>query len=88
MFLKPNTLRKYQEADDTQDASNDCNSTPRWSIGLKRKVKGNGTFVVTKPENIQLIHPPITTIGKTLIKFPFTKSVNIADELGVTGGRF
>ena len=88
MFLNPKTLRKYQEADDTHEASNDCNSTPRWSIGLNLNVRGNGTFVVTNPENIQLIHPPITTMGRTLIKLPLTRSVSIAEELGAAGGRF
>lgn len=39
--------------------------SPRCSIGLNLRVSGNGTLVVTKPENIQFIQPPITTIGKT-----------------------
>lgn len=108
MLLKPKTLRKYHEADDTHAASKEASSTPRCNIGLKRNVSGKGTFVVTNPENIQLIHPteqnvihgqitpsfhianlpPITTIGKTLIKFPFTKSDSIAVEFGETGGLF
>lgn len=88
MFLNPKTLRKYHEADETHEASNDWSSTPRCNIGLNRRVSGKGTLVVTKPENIQLIQPPMTTIGKTLIKFPLTKSVNIADEFGVAGGLF
>lgn len=111
MLLKPKTFRKYHEADDTHAASKEASSTPRCNIGLKRNVSGKGTFVVTNPENIQLIHPtknkngqviksnqeliavsgvlpPMTTIGRTLIKFPLTKSDNIADEFGVTGGLF
>lgn len=88
MLLKPKTFRKYHEAEDTQAASSEASSTPRWSIGLKRNVSGKGTFVVTKPENIQLIHPPMITIGNTLIKFPFTMSESIAVEFGLTGGRF
>lgn len=57
MLLKPKTFRKYQDADDTHAASKEASSTPRCNIGLKRNVSGKGTFVVTKPENIQLIHP-------------------------------
>ena len=44
MLRRPNTFRKYQEADDTQAASRDSSSIPRCSIGLKRSVNGNGTF--------------------------------------------
>lgn len=88
MLLNPNTLRKYHEADDTQAASNEASSTPLCNIGLKRKVNGKGTFVVTKPENIQLIHPPITIIGSTLMKLPLTRSESIAVELGLGGARF
>lgn len=57
MLLRPKTLRKYQDADETHAASKEASSTPRCNIGLKRNVKGNGTFVVTKPENIQFIQP-------------------------------
>lgn len=32
-------------------------------------------LLVTKPENVQLIHPPMTIIGKTFVKLPFTMSV-------------
>ena len=28
------------------------------------------TLVVTKPEKVQLIHPPITTIGIIFVKLP------------------
>lgn len=88
MLRNPNTFKKYQDADDTQAASSDANSTPRCNMGLKRNVSGNGTLVVTKPLNIQLIQPPMTTIGSTLIKLPLTMSDNMAVEFGVTGGRF
>lgn len=88
MLRKPNTFKKYHDALETQAASSEANSTPRWSIGLKRNVNGNGTFVVTNPENIQLIQPPMNTIGRTLMKFPLTMSESMADELGLTGCLF
>jgi hypothetical protein len=44
MLLRPKTLRKYHDADDTHAASNDISSMPRCSIGLKRNVSGNGTY--------------------------------------------
>ena len=51
MLLSPKTFRKYHEADETQEASKDMSSIPLWSIGLKRRVRGKGTLVVTKPGN-------------------------------------
>lgn len=32
-------------------------------------------LLVKNPENAQLIHPPMTIIGKTLVTFPFNISV-------------
>ena len=43
MLLRPKTLRKYHEADETHEASSDISSIPRCSIGLKRRVSGKGT---------------------------------------------
>lgn len=88
MLRKPNTFKKYHDALETQAASSEASSTPRCSIGLKRNVNGNGTFVVTNPENIQFIQPPMITMGRTLMKFPLTMSDSMADELGLTGCRF
>lgn len=88
MLRKPNTFKKYQDALDTHAASSEANSTPRCNIGLNRSVSGNGTLVVTKPENIQLIQPPIKTMGSTLMKFPLTMSDSMAVEFGLTGARF
>lgn len=88
ILRKPNTFRKYHDAEDTQAASNEANSTPRCNIGLKRSVSGKGTLVVTNPENIQLIQPPMTTMGSTLMKLPLTKSDSIAVEFWLTGLRF
>lgn len=88
MLRNPNTFRKYHDALETQAASSEANSTPRCNIGLKRSVNGNGTFVVTNPENIQFIQPPMKTMGKTLMKFPLTMSDSMADEFGLTGCRF
>lgn len=48
MLRSPKTLRKYHDADDTQAASKYDNSTPLCNIGLKRSVKGNGTFAKLK----------------------------------------
>ena len=45
---RPKTLRKYQLAELTQEASNEASSTPRWSIGLKRNVNGKGTLAEGK----------------------------------------
>jgi len=75
MLLNPNTFKKYHDAELTQDASNEFSSIPRCNIGLKRNVNGNGTLVVRKPEKAQLIQPPMTIMGKTLVRFPFIMSV-------------
>ncbi|KAH9415102.1 hypothetical protein DERP_006190 [Dermatophagoides pteronyssinus] len=86
---KPKTFRKYHDADDTHDASNDNSSIPRCNIGLKRNVNGNGTLVVTKPENVQLIQPPINIIGNTFVMFPFNISVIIdGSVIGFGGAEF
>lgn len=34
-------------------------------------------LLVTKPEKAQLIHPPITIMGSTLVRLPFIISVNM-----------
>jgi len=44
MLLSPKTFKKYQEADETHEASSETSSTPLWSMGLKRRVNGNGTL--------------------------------------------
>lgn len=44
MLRRPKTLRKYHEAEDTQEASRDTSSTPLCSIGLNLRVNGNGTL--------------------------------------------
>lgn len=75
MDLKPKTFKKYHEAEETQLASKVINSIPLWSIGLNLNVNGNGTRVVTNPENVQLIHPPIKIMGRTLVTFPLSMSV-------------
>lgn len=64
MLRSPKTLRKYQEAEETQAASRDPSSTPRCNIGLNRRVSGNGTLAV-KHKNIVLtlshLHRPIVS---------------------------
>ena len=44
MDLKPNTFKKYHDAEDTQEASKETNSIPLCNIGLNLKVRGKGTF--------------------------------------------
>lgn len=48
MLRNPKTFKKYQEAELTHEASNDASSTPRCNIGLKRSVRGKGTFAKMK----------------------------------------
>ena len=55
MLRRPKTLRKYHEADETQDASSETNSTPLCNIGLKRKVRGNGTLAEIKKQKMKNI---------------------------------
>ena len=76
----------YQETLDTQLASKDCSSMPLWSIGLNLRVRGNGTLVVTNPEKCQLIHPPTTTMGTMLVKFPLSISVIMLGSVIGFGG--
>ena len=45
-----------------QDASNEASSIPLWSIGLKRSVKGNGTFA----EIYQTYNPSLIMKSKRL----------------------
>lgn len=35
---------------------------------------------MTNPENAQLIHPPITIMGSTLVRFPFIMSVSMLES--------
>ena len=86
MLLRPKTLRKYQEAEETQDASSDMSSMPRCSMGLKRRVSGKGTLVVTKPEKCQLIQPPMTIMGSTLVRLPLSMSVIMDGSVMGLGG--
>lgn len=45
------------------------------------------TFVVTKPEKCQLIHPPTTTMGTIEVRFPFSISVIMEGSIiGLGGG--
>lgn len=37
----------------------------------------SGDLLVTKPENVMLIHPPIRIIGRTFVTLPFIMSVSI-----------
>ena len=53
MLRSPKTLRKYQDAELTQEASNVSSSIPCCSIGLKRRVSGNGTLAAEKKEKVQ-----------------------------------
>lgn len=95
MLLRPKTFKKYQEADETHEASSETNSTPLCNIGLNLKVSGKGTLanteiinfmnseigqgnlLVTKPENAQLIHPPMMSMGRTFVTFPLSISVMV-----------
>jgi len=43
----------------------------------KHRGRGFHTFVVTKPLKCQLIHPPMTIMGRTLVRLPFSMSVII-----------
>lgn len=65
-----------------QEAFNELrDSQPRCNIGLKRYVRGNGTFVVRKPENAQLIQLPITIMGTMFKALLF----NISDAIEGSG---
>ena len=44
MFETDHAKIKYQDAEDTQEASSETKSTPLCNIGLKRSVSGNGTW--------------------------------------------
>jgi hypothetical protein len=68
-------LRKYQ------DAANMSSSIPYSSIVLKQRVSGNRTLVMTKPENVMLIHPPIRVTRKAFVKFLFIVSVSIVGSV-------
>lgn len=35
---------------------------------------------MTNPEKAQLIHPPITIMGRTLVRFPFIMSVSMLES--------
>ena len=55
------------------------------------KVMDGKSLLVTNPENIQLIQPPIRTMGSTLVTLPFNMSViMVGSVIGFcdTGGRF
>lgn len=55
MDRRPNTLRKYQEAEDTHDASKDTNSMPRCSMGLNLRVRGNGTLAGKEGKGVNIL---------------------------------
>ena len=47
------------------------------------------TLVVTKPEKCQLIHPPMTIMGRTLVRFPLSISVIMEGSvIGLGGATF
>jgi hypothetical protein len=50
ILRKPNTLRKYQDADETQAASRVRSSIPLCNIGLNLSVSGKGTFAAKTPK--------------------------------------
>ncbi|XP_055633466.1 uncharacterized protein LOC129773836 [Toxorhynchites rutilus septentrionalis] len=85
--FKPNTIGKYHEADETLAALGEACSMPRCNIDLTRSLSGYGTSVVTNPENIQLIEPPIT-ICKAFMKLSLTKSNSMKMNLGLDRVRF
>ena len=43
---RPKRLRKYHESEDTHRTSRSLVATPDWSIDLKRRVRGKGSFTV------------------------------------------
>ena len=59
---------------------------PLCNIGLNLEVNGNGTFVVTNPEKCQLIHPPMTIMGKNTVRLPFSMSVIMLGSVMGLGG--
>ena len=51
------------------------------------RVRGKGTLVVMNPENVQLIQPPMTIMGRTLVRFPFNMSIIMVGScIGFFGG--
>ena len=50
---------------------------PSASENTSVSLPGLITLVVTKPLKCQLIQPPITIIGNTFVRFPFSMSVII-----------
>ena len=46
MDCRPKRLRKYQEREETHWTSRSRVATPDWSIDLKRRVSGKGSFTV------------------------------------------
>lgn len=55
LWKKNNNVQIWQMCKSTnQDASSESNSIPCWSIGLKRSVRGNGTFA-KKKTNLQTL---------------------------------
>merc|ERR1712135_249655 len=56
-------------------------------MALNLKVSGKGTLVVMKPLKVQLIHPPITIMGRTLVRLPLSMSIIIVGScMGFLGG--
>lgn len=46
----------------------------------RMKSRRRRSLLMTKPENAQLIHPPITIMGSTLVRFPFIMSVSMLES--------
>ena len=43
---RPKRLRKYHDSEDTHRTSRSRVATPDWSIDLKRRVRGKGSFTI------------------------------------------
>lgn len=77
--LLPVSTREHRTRDSTLSAapgflSRVMGKGQRWS---KPEVFWVCNLLVTKPENVMLIHPPIRIIGRTLVTLPFIMSVSM-----------
>lgn len=57
--------------------TNFASSTSNMRLCRAVNVPNKLNLLMTKPENAQLIHPPITIMGSTLVRFPFIMSVSM-----------
>lgn len=75
------------ESEGEREGDLQCPSSPfraKWGGG------GVSALVVTNPEKVQLIQPPMTIMGRTLRRFPFSISVIIPGSvigLAIWAGR-